>query len=229
MTQRGKAYIWFAAGLAAIVAGFWPTFFGDPASNDAWHTLHGIASTLWVVLLIAQSLLIGRGNRWLHERLGWSSLGLVAVLLGTSAYMVWIELVGVEPFPRDLRLTLVFLDVAFLALFVAAYALGLIHRKRPRLHARLMGSTILIGLGPALGRLYAERIPAAGGLSGALLWAMWTIEAILVVAVLLELRRGRVLWPFPAMLAAFVAVHVGMGWATGDGFASIARAAGAPV
>jgi hypothetical protein len=63
-----------------------------------------------------------------------------------------------------------------------------------------MGSTILIGLGPALGRLYAQQIPAAHRLAGALTWALRTIEAILVVAVLLELRRGRSLWPFPAML-----------------------------
>lgn len=229
MAKQGRAYIWFLIGLAAIVAGFWRTFFGDPLSNDFWHIAHGAASTLWVFLLIAQSLLVGRGNyRW-HRRLGWASIGLAAALVGTSSYMVWIELTGDPDFPRDLRLTLVFLDIGFLILFVAAYGSGLWFRHDRPVHSRLMGSTILIGLGPALGRLYAQRIPAAHGLSGALTWAFWTIEAVLALAILLELRRGRPPWPFPTMLAAFGLIQVGSIWATGDQFAAIARAAGAPI
>lgn len=92
-----------------------------------------------------------------------------------------------------------------------------------------MGSTILIGLGPALARLYAQQIPAAHGLAGALTWALWTIEAILAVAIFLEFRRGRALWPFPVMLVAFGIIQLGTVWATGDTFAAIARTAGAPV
>jgi len=83
--RQSGGYLWFSAGLCAIVGGFWRTFYGDPFGNDAWHTLHGIASTLWVLLLIAQSLLIGRHNRRLHETLGWSSVALVAFLLGQRA------------------------------------------------------------------------------------------------------------------------------------------------
>jgi len=229
MAKRGRAYIWFLIGLAAIVAGFWRTFFGDPFSNDAWHIVHGVASTLWVFLLIAQSLLVGRGYHRLHRRLGWASLGLVVTLVGSSCYMVWIELRGDPDFPRDLRLSLVFLDVGFLALFIAAYAAGLWFRRNRALHARLMGSTILIGLGPALGRLYAQQIPAAHGLAGALTWALWTIEAVLALAILLELRNDRVRWPFPTMLAMFLAIQVGAVWATGDTFAGLARAVGAPI
>ncbi len=229
MFGRDRAYIWFLGGFAVIVAGFWPTFYGDFASNDTWHTTHGIVSTLWVLLLIAQSLLIGRGNRRLHERFGWSSLALFAILMATSGYMVRVELVEINPFPRDLRLELVFLDVAFLALFVLIYGLGLVFRRRPRLHARLMGSTILIGLGPALVRLYGEHIPQLKGLAGALPWTFWTIDAILVVAILLELRRRNATWPFPAMLSAFILIEIGTAWAPGDKFAAVARAAGAPV
>jgi hypothetical protein len=128
-----------------------------------------------------------------------------------------------------LRLSLVFLDVGFLVLFVAAYAAGLRFRRNRALHARLMGSTILIGLGPALGRLYAQQIPAVHGLAGALTWALWTIEAVLALAILLELWSDRVRWPFPMMLAAFLAIQAGSVWATGDTFAGWARAAGAPI
>ena len=185
------------AGFAAIVAGFWRTFFSDPYSNDGWHIAHGVASTLWVLLLVTHSLLIGRGWHQRHRRLGRASVGLFVALIATGSYIVWIELRGDPDFPRDLRLSLVFLDIGFLALFVATYAAGLWFRQNRAVHGRLMGSTILIGLGPALGRLYAQRIPAVHGLAGALTWAMWTIEAVLVIAILLELRARRVWWPFP--------------------------------
>ncbi len=121
MSGRGRSYIWFLAGLAAIVVGFWPSFYGDPLSNDAWHIVHGVAATLWVSLLIAQSLLIGRGNRQLHERLGWLSSGLFATLFVTTSYMIWLELTGPEPFPAVIRQELLFLDITFLLLFIAVY------------------------------------------------------------------------------------------------------------
>ncbi|MDX3899636.1 MAG: hypothetical protein QHC40_03855 [Sphingobium sp.] len=226
---RGRSYIWFLGGLLVIAVGFWPSFYGDPLSNDAWHIIHGIAATLWVLLLIAQSLLIGRGNRQLHERLGWLSLGLFTILFATTSYMIWVELTGPEPFPAVVRQELVFLDIMFLILFAVIYALGLTFRRKARLHARLMGSTILIGLGPSLARLYAQHVPQVGGLSGALSLTMWTIDAILLITLLLAFFRGRTVRPFPALLAAFVLIQLGITWSTGAVFANLLRAAGSPI
>jgi len=229
MAQRGNAYVWFLAAFAAIVAGFWPTFYGDPRSNDVWHTIHGVAWTLWLTLLVTQSLLIGRKSRTLHGQLGWLSLALFTALFATSCYMVWLELTGIEPFPAILRQQLVFLDITFLALFLAIYVSGIIFRRTPELHARLMGSTILIGLGPALVRLYAEHVPQLHGLAGALPWTFLTIDMILVIAILVELRRRKMIWPFPSMLVAFIVIEIGTEWASGAVFAGIARSSGAPI
>ena len=142
--------------------------------------------------------------------------------------MIWLELTGPEPFPAVIRQELLFLDITFLLLFIVVYSLGIAARRTPRLHARLMGSTILIGLGPALGRLYAQHIPQVKGLSGALSLTMWTIDVILVIAILLAIRRGLTVRPFPALLAAFVTIQLGMSWSTGPVFASLLRAVGAP-
>lgn len=229
MLGQGRSYIWFLAGLLTIAVGFWPTFFGDPLGNDIWHIVHGIIATLWVILLVTQSLLIGRGNRRVHERLGWLSLGLFATLFVTTGFMIWVELIGQEPFPAVLRQELLFLDITFLLLFVIIYVLGLTYRRRPVLHARLMGSTLLIGMGPALGRLYAQHIPQLKGLSGGLSLTMWTIDGILFVAILLALRKGRTAQPFPVLLAVFVLIQLGITWSTGATFASWLRAAGSPI
>ena len=229
MLGPGRSYIWFLAGLLTIAVGFWPSFFGDPLSNDGWHIVHGVAATLWVILLITQSLLIGRGNRRIHERLGWLSLALFATLFVTTGYMIWVELIGPEPFPAVLRQELLFLDITFLLLFVIIYALGLTYRRRPVLHARLMGSTLLIGMGPALGRLYAQHIPQLRGLAGGLSLTTWTIDGILLVAILLAVRKGGTTQPFPGLLAVFVLIQVGIQWSTGAMFASLLRAAGSPI
>jgi hypothetical protein len=229
MLGRGRLYIWFIAGFATILAGFWPSFYGDPHSNDAWHTVHGVAATLWVLLLVTQSLLIGRGARRLHERLGWCSLGLFAVLLVTITYMIWVEMTGPEPFPPVIRQQLVFIDITFLMLFASVYGLALAFRRTPQLHARLMGSTILIAMGPALGRLYAHNIPQLKGLSGALPLSVLTIVAILIVASFIAYRRRDALRPLPALLAAFVLIQFGMVWSQGETFANLLRAAGSPI
>src|ERR1700712_842688 len=60
------------------------------------------------------------------------------------------------------------------------------------------------GMRPALGRLYAQHIPQLKGLSGGLSLTMWTIDGILVVAILIAARKGRTTQPFPALLAIFV-------------------------
>ena len=110
--------------------------------------------------------------------------------------MIWVELTGPEPFPPIIRQALVFLDVLFMILFAVLYALGLTFRRTPGLHARLMGSTIQIGLGPALVRLYAHYIPQAGGLSGSIRLMFCTIEAILLIASL-PLVGVALFGPFP--------------------------------
>ena len=228
MFGRGKSYVWFLAGLIAIIAGFWPSFYSDPRSNDAWHIAHASAATLWVLLLIAQSLLIGRGNRQLHEWLGWLSLGLFAALFSTTCYMMWVELTGPQPFPAVVRQALLFLNVTFLTLFVALYASGIAFRRTRRLHTRLMGSTILIGLGPALVRLYGHQIPSLGT-PGSVILTFATIEIILVAAIIIAFRHDRYVRPFPQILVAFVLIQTGLPWATGPTFAGMLRAVVAPI
>lgn len=230
MLGRGRCYIWFVAGLLAIVVGFWPSFYSNPLGSDFWHIAHGVAATLWVLLLITQSLLIGRGNRKkLHERLGWLSIGLFAILFATTVYMIWVQLTGPEPFPAVVRQELLFVDITFLALFLAVYAIGLNFRRTPWLHARLMGSTILIGLRPALVRLYAQHIPALRGLPGSLSMTMCTMYLILLSAIFIAFRRGKSVQPFPALLVAFALIQLGMDWSTGPMFASMLRAVGSPI
>jgi hypothetical protein len=51
------AHWYFLGALAAIVAGFWPSFFRPLGGGSPWHTIHGITATLWVVALVTQGWL----------------------------------------------------------------------------------------------------------------------------------------------------------------------------
>ncbi|WCT73885.1 hypothetical protein PQ455_01235 [Sphingomonas naphthae] len=207
MALRVPAYLWFLLAFAVILAGFWPSFFSQPAGNDAAHAAHGLFATLWLILLVAQSALIRARRRALHRRIGWASIGLAVLLVATSLNLVRIMLADPAGFPIWLRLTLAYIDLTTITLFVGLYAAAILWRRDRVVHSRLAGSTVLVAMIPALGRFYGMNYPV-GGLPGALDPSFWTVEVILLVAVLLDWRGGRLRWPFPVALAAFVAIHL---------------------
>ena len=43
------AHWYLLAALAAIVAGFWPSFFRPLTGGSTWDTVHGLSATAWVV------------------------------------------------------------------------------------------------------------------------------------------------------------------------------------
>ena len=61
----------FAGFTMAMFVAFWPSYFSRLAEQpSSHHHAHGIAMSLWLVLLIAQASLMRSGNRALHGRLG---------------------------------------------------------------------------------------------------------------------------------------------------------------
>jgi hypothetical protein len=79
--------------LAAIVFhGFAPTYYRRPVelgSLPVYLHLHGAAMTLWFGLLVVQTILVGRGRRNLHRRLGVAGIGLaVAIMVLTPPVVI---------------------------------------------------------------------------------------------------------------------------------------------
>ena len=143
-------YTGFAVTIAAaVVLGFARTFFfrawypewarvhGAP---ETFFYIHGTVFTAWLLLLIAQTSLVGAGRVDLHRRLGVLGTGLAVaiVLLGTvGALMAARRPTGFIDVPVP---PLQFLAVPFadLALFAAFVSLAFVHRRRPQSHKRLM-------------------------------------------------------------------------------------------
>ncbi|CAN5288414.1 hypothetical protein BH10PSE2_BH10PSE2_28310 [soil metagenome] len=209
-------HLWwaFALALAVTVFGFWPTTVGAFGPPDAIRVVHGLFAAGWMVLLIVQAWLIGHGRRGAHRWLGWTSL-FVAPGLIISATVVVVTSQATGHFPRDLLLTLDWIDLWSLLLFGGLYVAGILNRRVMSLHSRYLGSTVFVALIPALGRVYGMNIEALGGLTGALHPSFLTVEAVLAGLIVRDaLKHGglkaRCLTPYAITLGVLAAIEVTM-------------------
>lgn len=203
-------YLLFLLGFAITLFGFWPTTLGPLGPPDALRIVHGIFATLWMIMLVAQSWLIGRGLcRW-HRTIGWSSLVVVPGLVISALLVMRDSLRPDTPFGPDLLLTLVWIDLWSLALFTLLYGLAIHYRRTLFLHARLMASTLFMAIIPALGRAYGMNIAAMGGLRGALDPSFWSVEAVLLLLIAWDGAHGRWRTPWWLTLGALLFIQHAM-------------------
>ncbi|MCC7180289.1 MAG: hypothetical protein IT177_18060 [Acidobacteria bacterium] len=205
----GQAHWYLTAALTSIVAGFWPSFFQPLGAGDVAHSLHGITATGWVVALIVQSWLASRGHRAWHRRVAIGALLLLPVFVASALQMVHAMFLNPN-MPPGLARQLAFIDLPSVAFLLVLVALALWNVRRPAAHRRFMAATVLLGLPPALGRLYARVLAPQVDFMGALHGSLYTVEAILVVLIVSDWRAGQRRLAYPLSLAFFVALHAGM-------------------
>lgn len=200
------AHWYFAAALASIVAGFWPSFFKPLGAGDWGHTLHGITATGWVVALIVQSWLMAHGHVVAHRRVARGAFLLLPVLVLSGLQMVAV-MMGNPDMPPGLPPLLAFIDLPSVAFLVVLVVLGYRSRRTPAAHKRFMAATVLLGLPPALTRLYARVLAPHVDFMGALHGSMLTVEVALVALIIADQRAGERRLAYPMALAFFVLIH----------------------
>jgi hypothetical protein len=118
--------------------------------------------TAWLALLIAQASLMRSGNRALHRRLGLVSYGLVPIIVVVTLRFVHYTVREV-PDLGDYGLFFLALVVFTLVTFVTLYALAMLYRAQPAVHARFMVSTLFPLFPPVTDRLLARFAPSVLG------------------------------------------------------------------
>lgn len=206
MTYR-HAHWYFAAALAAIVAGFWPSFFRPLGTGDVAHSVHGATATLWVLTLITQSWLMSRGLVTWHRRVSRIAFVLLPVLVLSALQMVAVMFANPE-MPPFLPPLLAFIDLPSVVFLVVLVVLALRNTRTPSAHKRFMSATVLLGLPPALTRLYARVFAPTVDFMMALHGSFLTVEIVLVALIVADRRAGERHLAYPMSLAFFVAVHV---------------------
>ncbi|HXD75655.1 MAG TPA: hypothetical protein VN628_18040 [Vicinamibacterales bacterium] len=151
--------MWLVAFFAFALWGFWPSYYSRlSAPIDIHFHLHGLALTAWCVMLVAEAFFMRGGKRRTHRRLGVLSYVLVPVLAATTLSLVHFRMSGGSlPDIGFYQFALMFNAVVC---FVVLYALAMIYRRQPLVHARFMICTIFPLFTPVTDRLIYVHWPS---------------------------------------------------------------------
>jgi hypothetical protein len=149
---------WFLLLVLALAGlAFWPAYLSQAATAPFEFHAHGITATLWLLLLIAQSLTIHRAQRGVHRALGKASLVLFPLFMaGGAGIFLGMARRFVEapsPFYPMFAARLAWIDVVTVAAFALCYHEALRNRRDVQIHSRYLLATPLFLLPPILGRL----------------------------------------------------------------------------
>jgi hypothetical protein len=193
---------------AVIVTGFASTYGSKLISGTAPVPViihvHAAFFTSWLVLFVAQTLLVVRGHVQAHMRLGQGGMVLAGLMLATglaaaihSARGGHKGIPGVQfPTPDGFLL----LNVASVCVFSALVAAGWWWRRHPQVHKRLMLAATVAGLMPP----GISRLPGVAGHEGAI---AGLAVAFLLVGPAYDLATRRRIHPaYAALLLAILIV-----------------------
>ena len=149
------------ACLLTAFVGFGPTFFFKPVHPSpplsALLLVHGLAFTMWLVLLIVQSGLVRADRVDVHKRLGIFGAGLAAVVVGlglaatVDAARRGASADGMTP------LAFMIFPLGQTLLFGTFVGLGLWKRRQPELHRRFILLATICLMTPAIARIVDKR------------------------------------------------------------------------
>ncbi|OZV68177.1 hypothetical protein [Winogradskyella aurantia] len=177
------AHFYLTLGLVIVLLGFSTTYFSRLGEFTIPYHIHGISATLWMILLIIQPYLFQKGKLKAHRYLGWSSLLLIPTIVICGIIMMRMMIQGQENYPPNLVYQLAFIDACTLVSFALLYALGLIYRKKLKLHSKFMVATIFGPLLPALARMFLFTFGIASNFNQALTYSYLALEISLLLII----------------------------------------------
>lgn len=158
-----RAHYYVLVVIAVIVAGFWPSYFGVWGSVPWQFHAHGVAASVWVIMVAAQSWSAHRRRLPLHRAVGKSSLLLFPFLIAGLAAIIDVTAKGYVAGDNPVRMMFGASFLIGLALAIAAYVTvyyrALKFRRKVWLHSGYMLTTPLILFESPFGRLLNGFMP----------------------------------------------------------------------
>ena len=190
-----RAHYYVLIVIAVIVGGFWPSYFA-PWGTVPWQFhAHGVAASLWVIMVAGQSWTAHHRQLPLHRAIGKSSLFLFPFLIGGLAAIIDVTAKGYVAGDGPARTMFGGTFLIGLALAIAAYVTvyyrALKYRRNVWTHAGYMLSTPLILFESPFSRLLTMYMPGLI-ISGAA--DLWLIIPTIVLSMALELVVIAAIW-----------------------------------
>jgi hypothetical protein len=154
----GRQFFVIMASIIAVIvfAGFAPSFylraaFRPDGNLSSLLQIKGLVFSAWIILFMVQTILIRRGSRTLHQRLGWLAAAIAVAMVGLVAGATVEEMRRVPPTPpAPFALAFNSFDTVVFAILVSS---AICLRKHAEWHKRLLLSATLILLGAPILRL----------------------------------------------------------------------------
>ena len=149
--------------IAVIVAGFWPSYFAQWGAVPWKFHARGVAASIWVIMVLAQTLSVHKSQLPLHRAVGKSSLLLFPFLIGGLAAIIDLTGKGYVAGDGPVRTMFGGAFLIGLAVAIAAYVLlyyrALKYRRKVWLHSGYMLATPLILWESPFSRIMAGFVP----------------------------------------------------------------------
>ena len=195
-------------------------------SIDFAHQLHGWTMTGWLGVVLVQAILIRqRLFKW-HRVLGLSSVAMFVLMFASSWQMIVIMLSGKTGLPFPMAKFFAWTDLIDLPLILFLYGGAIYWRKDRHLHSRLVATTVLTTIVPALARMFNILIwRSLEGLYLAMHPTYILILCVLAAAIWVDRKNGVLRWPLPLVFGWFVLDYATL-WpvATSQWYDGLARA-----
>ena len=202
LLDPAKSGPFFAGMLLIALISFWPSYLSKIGAQSAYTHLHASLATCWILMLIAQPMLIGRRRRDWHRALGRISYGLAPAILVSMILLAHSRIVGIPPEAWPIRTYILYLQVSLILVFGFCYAMAVLTRKDQAVHARFMICTAFTLIDPILIRLCFWIGPHP---TWNYQWLTFGVTDLVILALIFSERHAkRARWVFPAMLVVFV-------------------------
>lgn len=154
-----KSAFWLLLFFAFAVWGFWRSYFSLPDKDISFYLhFHGIAMTLWCLMLIGQAFLIRFKKYRIHRFVGKTSYFIFPILIISTFLLIHFRLSSASSINSGVLRAMSLMSNATLVLMII-YGLGMYFRKDPLTHARYMICTIFPLFTPVTDRIIYNYIP----------------------------------------------------------------------
>lgn len=216
-----RAHYYVMLCIAVIVVGFWPSYFAKWGSVPWQFHAHGVASSIWVLMVFAQSWTTHNKQLMLHRAVGKSSLLLFPFLIGGLAAIIDMTGKGYVAGDGPVRTMfggafLIGLAVA-MAAYVILYYRALKYRRKVWLHSGYMLATPLILWESPFSRIMSGVVPGLT-ISGSqdfpriLPSIEWAMATALLFCIVVRWRIGERAHPFTVAGVLIAVEMVAMGF-----------------
>jgi hypothetical protein len=158
-----RAHYYVLVVIGVIIGGFWPSYFAASGSVPWQFHAHGVAASLWVTMVAAQSWTAHHKQLPLHRAVGKSSLLLFPFLIGGLAAIIDLTgkgFVAGDGLPRQLYGASFLIGLALaIAAYVTVYYRALKYRRKVWVHSGYMLATPLILFESPFSRLLNLYVP----------------------------------------------------------------------